>query len=225
MKYGGARASDGGRVEEHMTRDLKAEGDLIARILAGEIELFHDLIRPCERMVYLMALSMMKDEAEAEDATQEAMLKAFRALRSFQREAKFSTWLVAITLNECRRRLRTARQAPMEALDEGEIEQEGDFTPAVLRDWREVPLEALERKEIRLALVNAVGELPAMYREVFTLRDIEELDVRETSEVLQISANLVKVRLHRARMLLQKRLAPLLRASLPGRKRSFWGTP
>jgi RNA polymerase sigma-70 factor (ECF subfamily) len=113
----------------------------------------------------------------------------------------------------------------MEALDEGEIEQEGDFTPAVLRDWREVPLEALERKEIRLALVNAVGELPAMYREVFTLRDIEELDVRETSEVLQISANLVKVRLHRARMLLQKRLAPLLRASLPGRKRSFWGTP
>jgi len=203
---------------------LKAEGDLIARILAGETELFHELIRPCERMVYLTALSMMKDEAEAEDATQEAMLKAFRALRSFHGDAKFSTWLVAIALNECRRRLRTAKRSPTEAIDEGGIEKEGDFTPAFLTDWREIPLEVLERKEIRQALVEAVGELPAIYRQVFTLRDIEELNVRETAEVLEISDNVVKVRLHRARMLLQKRLAPLLKASLPGRRRSFWST-
>jgi RNA polymerase sigma-70 factor (ECF subfamily) len=207
-----------------MVADWKAEGELIARILAGETELFHELIRPCERMVYLSTLAMLKDETEAEDATQEAMLKAFRALRSFHAESKFSTWLVAIALNECRRRLRTAKRQPTEAFDEGGLEREGDFTPALLTDWREIPLEALERKEIRLALVNAVGELPAIYRQVFTLRDIEELDVRETAEVLEISANLVKVRLHRARMLLQKRLAPLLKATLPGRRRFFGGT-
>jgi RNA polymerase sigma-70 factor (ECF subfamily) len=200
------------------------EKELIARILAGETELFHDLIRPCERMVYLTVLSMMKDEVEAEDVTQEAMLKAFRGLRSFHAEAKFSTWLVAIALNEGRRRLRTAGRAPLERLDDAAPEREGDFTPAVLTDWREIPLEALERKEIRQALVEAVGQLPAIYRQVFTLRDIEELDVKETAEVLEISANVVKVRLHRARMMLQKQLAPLLKAAMPARKRFFWST-
>jgi RNA polymerase sigma-70 factor (ECF subfamily) len=217
-------AGGGGEDKKRTRSDLQAERQTISRILAGETGLFHDLIRSCERMVYLTALSMLKDETEAEDATQEAMLKAFRALRSFDGEAKFSTWLVAITLNECRRRLRTAKRMPADTLDTGQSEQEGDFTPAVLTDWREVPLEALERKEIRMALVQAVGELPLIYRQVFTLRDIEELDVRETAEVLEISANVVKVRLHRARMLLQKRLAPFLKASLPGRRRSFWST-
>src|SRR5271170_3263286 len=144
------------------------ECELIARILAGETELFHDLIRPCERMVYLSVLSMMKDESEAEDVTQEAMMKAFRALRSFHAESKFSTWLVAIALNEGRRRLRVAGRVPVEPLDELVTAQEGDFTPAVLTDWREIPLAALERKEIRQALVDAVSQLPAIYRQVFT---------------------------------------------------------
>jgi RNA polymerase sigma-70 factor (ECF subfamily) len=205
-------------------REAPSERELIARILAGEADAFHDLIRPCERMVYMTVLAMMKDESEAEDVTQEAMLKAFRALRSFQAQSKFSTWLVAIALNEGRRRLRIAGRAPLESLEEQAPEHEGDFTPAILTDWREIPLEALERKEIRQALVQAVGQLPPIYRQVFTLRDIEELDVKETAEVLEISSNVVKVRLHRARMLLQKRLAPLLKASLPVRKRFFWST-
>ena len=200
------------------------ERQLIARILAGEKDLFHDLVRPCERMVYLTVLGMIKDEAEAEDVTQEAMLKAYRALASFHAESKFSTWLVAIALNEGRRRLRIAGRAPVESLGEQGTEPEGDFTPALLTDWREIPLEALERKEVREALVAAVGQLPAIYRQVFTLRDIEELDVRETAEVLEISANVVKVRLHRARMLLQKRLAPLLKTAQPDRRRFFWST-
>jgi RNA polymerase sigma-70 factor (ECF subfamily) len=200
------------------------ERQLIARILAGEKDLFHDLIRPCERMVYLTVLGMMKDEAEAEDVTQEAMLKAYRALASFHAQSKFSTWLVAIALNEGRRRLRIAGRASVESLGEQGTEPEGDFTPALLTDWREIPLEALERKEVRAALVAAVEQLPAIYRQVFTLRDIEELDVRETAEVLEISANVVKVRLHRARMLLQKRLAPLLKTAQPDRRRFFWST-
>ncbi|HZC66897.1 MAG TPA: sigma-70 family RNA polymerase sigma factor [Candidatus Dormibacteraeota bacterium] len=200
-----------------------AEKELIARILAGETDLFHELIRPCERMVYFTVLAMLKDEAEAEDVTQEAMLKAFRALSSFHADSKFSTWLVAIALNESRRRLRNAGRLPTELLEEQSSGEAGDFTPAVLIDWREVPLEALERKEIRQALVEAVNQLPSIYREVFTLRDIEEMNVRETAQALEISANVVKVRLHRARMLLQKRLAPLLKAATqPVRKRFFW---
>jgi RNA polymerase sigma-70 factor, ECF subfamily len=201
------------------------EKELIVRILAGETDLFHELIRPCERMVYLTVLAMLKDEAEAEDVTQEAMLKAFRALSSFHADSRFSTWLVAIALNEGRRRMRNAGRMPTEPLDEQLSGEKGDFTPAVLTDWREIPLEALERKEIRQALVEAVGQLPVIYRQVFTLRDIEEMDVRETAQALEISANVVKVRLHRARMLLQKRLAPLLKAAtLPVRKRFFWST-
>ena len=221
-----SKMTDGGRrVLDRRMNANPSERQLIARILAGEKDLFHDLIRPCERMVYLTVLGMMKDEAEAEDVTQEAMLKAYRALASFHAESKFSTWLVAIALNEGRRRLRIAGRAPLESLEEQQgAEPEGDFTPALLTDWREIPLEALERKEVREALVAAVGQLPAIYRQVFTLRDIEELDVRETAEVLEISANVVKVRLHRARMILQKRLAPLLKASQPVRRRFFWST-
>jgi RNA polymerase sigma-70 factor (ECF subfamily) len=200
------------------------ERELITRILAGEKDLFHDLIRPCERMVFLTVLALLKDESEAEDVTQEAMLKAYRALGSFRGNSKFSTWLVAIALNEGRRRLRIAGRMPVEARAPEGPDPPGDFTPAELTDWREIPLEALERKEVREALVAAVGELPAIYRQVFTLRDMDELDVRETAELLEISANVVKVRLHRARMLLQKRLAPLLQASRPARKRFFWST-
>jgi RNA polymerase sigma-70 factor, ECF subfamily len=210
-------------VDGSMTERL-AERELVARILTGDTDLFHELIRPCERMVYLTVLSMMKDEAEAEDVTQEAMFKAFRSLASFHSESKFSTWLIAIAMNEGRRRLRNANRAPLEALDEQSPSQSEDFTPAVLTDWREVPLEVLERKEVRQALVDAVGALPMIYRQVFVLRDIEELDVRETAEALDVSANVVKVRLHRARMLLQKRLAPLLKAALPARKRFFWSS-
>src|ERR1700741_1851444 len=204
---------------------VNGEKELIARILAGDTDLFHELIRPCERMVYLTVLAMLKDEAEAEDVTQEAMLKGFRALSSFHADSKFSTWLVAIPLNEGRRRMRNAGRMPIETLDERPSGETGDFTPAVLTDWREIPLEALERKEIRQALVEAVGQLPMIYRQVFTLRDIEEMDVRETAQALEISANVVKVRLHRARMLLQKRLAPLLKAATqPVRKRFFWSS-
>ena len=94
-------------------------------------------------------------------------------------------------------------------------ESSGDFTPALLTDWREVPLEALERKELRDCLRRAILNLPPIYREVVELRDVNELDVRETAETLGITAGAVKVRLHRARLMLQKSLTPLLKAYAP----------
>ena len=81
------------------------EAGLIARILAGEKELFHELIRPYERMVYLTLFAIVKNEAEAEDGAQEAAIKAYRYLASFRGEAKFSTWLTTIAINEGRKRL------------------------------------------------------------------------------------------------------------------------
>ena len=183
---------------------------MIAAVLAGEIQLYHELIRPYERSVYVMALSYMKNETDAEDVSQEAFVRAFRKLSSFRAESKFSTWLMSITINEARTRLRRQALVRMEPLDQLPDEDNG-ISPAQLRDWREIPSQALEREEIRNLIQRAVEQLPDIYRQVFLLRDVEELTISETAETLNISIPSVKVRLHRARMMLQKQLAPQLK--------------
>jgi RNA polymerase sigma-70 factor, ECF subfamily len=197
------------------------EAGLIAQILAGQKELFHELIRPYERMVYMTVFSIVKNESDAEDCAQDAVVNAYRHLGKFRGDAKFSTWLATIAVNEGRQRLRRLKRAKEDSLDEPIEGVEQEFTPAPLTDWREIPLEALERKELREALRSAVAELPGIYRQIFTLRDLDELNVAETAAALGINENMVKVRLHRARMMLQKRLAPYLKTTAPVRK-SFW---
>ena len=194
---------------------------MISSILAGNTNEFHELIRPYERSVYVMALTLLKNEADAEDVAQEAFLKAFRNLVSFRGEAKFSTWLVSIALNEARSRLRRTSSVKMESLDESADEQ-GHTSPALLRDWREIPSETLEREDVRRMLQKAVDALPLIYRETFLLRDVEELTILETAEVLGISVAAVKVRLHRARMTLQRELAPQLKQVNPKRRWFPW---
>jgi RNA polymerase sigma-70 factor (ECF subfamily) len=109
----------------------------------------------------------------------------------------------------------------IESLDESPDGQD-QVSPALLRDWREIPSEALERKEIRLLLQHAVADLPSIYREVFLLRDVEELSVNESAEVLGITVASVKVRLHRARIMLQKKLVPQLKRFNPRRRWFSW---
>ena len=208
------------------------EAAMLTAIVAGDRQLFHDLIRPYERTVYMVALGMLKDEGEAEDATQESFLKAYCALGKFRGDSKFSTWLISIAINESRSRLRRRKTARTESLDAGwdvEGEQHALVSPAALTDWREIPSEALERSEVRALLTAAVGALAPIYREIFMLREIDELSVNETAEVLGISVALVKVRLHRARMMLQKmlapqlhRIAPMAAAIQPRRRRFLW---
>jgi RNA polymerase sigma-70 factor (ECF subfamily) len=197
------------------------ESELIRRILAGETALFHELIRPYEKMVYVTIFAMLRNENEAEDGAQQVLINAFRHLKSFRGESKFSTWLVTIAMNEGRRRLRKAKTAAEDSIETSLEEHEGDFTPAFLTDWREIPSEALERKELRGKLREAVEALPAIYREVFVLRDLEELNQEETAAALGITIGTVKVRLHRARMMLQKTLVPYLKQNAPARKGFF----
>jgi RNA polymerase sigma-70 factor (ECF subfamily) len=201
--------------------DNRDEAQIIASVLAGNTHEFHDLIRPHERSVYIMALSLLHNEADAEDAAQEAFLKAFRNLANFRGEAKFSTWLVSITLNEARSRLRSRKNVKMESLDDPP-EGQGQISPALLRDWREIPSEALERKEVRHLLQQAITDLPLIYRQVFLLRDVEELSVNESAEALGITVASVKVRLHRARIMLQKKLVPHLKRLNPKRRWFQW---
>ena len=200
------------------TRD---EARIIASILGGDTEQYHDLIRPYERSIYKMALSFMKNESDAEDVVQEAFLKAFRKLADFRGQAKFSTWLISITLNEARSRLRRHAVVRMESLEDTPDEG-GPIAPALLRDWREVPSEALERKEIRQMLEQAIGHLSPIYREVLLLRDVEEFSIDETASALAITSGTVKVRLHRARMMMQKELAPKLKNTSPRRRWFQW---
>jgi RNA polymerase sigma-70 factor (ECF subfamily) len=108
-----------------------------------------------------------------------------------------------------------------DSLDAETDETTGDYTPVILTSWREVPLEALERKELNEILRGAIAGLPAIYRNVVVLRDIEEMDVRETARALGITEGAVKVRLHRARALLQRALAPKLKEFAPKRKGLF----
>jgi RNA polymerase sigma-70 factor (ECF subfamily) len=201
-----------------MATELRDEPRMIASILAGNAQLFHELIRPYERRVYAMALSFLRNEADAEDVTQEAFLKAFRNLPSFRGDAKFGTWLISIALNEARSRIRRRDAVKMESLD-GPEDEEGHVSPAQLTDWKEIPSEALERKEIRHLLHKAVTALPLIYREVFQLRDIEQMSVNEAAAALGITISSVKVRLHRERMMLQKHLAPQLQQMAPKRRR------
>jgi RNA polymerase sigma-70 factor (ECF subfamily) len=197
---------------------VRDEAQMITSILNGDVEQYHVLIRPYEQTVYRVALSYMKNEADAEDVAQEAFLKAFRNLGDFRGTARFSTWLISITLNEARGRLRHDKSVPMESLDGGT--DDGSYvSPALLRDWREVPSQTLERQEVRQLLRTAIEGLSPIYRDVVLLRDIEELSMEEAASALQISIPSVKVRLHRARMMLQKVLAPQLKHVNPKKRR------
>jgi RNA polymerase sigma-70 factor (ECF subfamily) len=199
------------------------ETQIIASILAGDAHLFHQLIRPYERSVYVMALSFLKNEADAEDTAQEAFLKAFRNLSRFRGDSKFGTWLISITLNEARTRLRQQKSVQLESIDApDDPDEDPRVSPAILRDWHEIPSETLERKEVRGLLKTAVDALPPAYREIFLLRDVEELSIAETADVLKINVGLVKVRLHRARIMLQKHLAPQLKQMNPKRRWFPW---
>jgi RNA polymerase sigma-70 factor (ECF subfamily) len=182
------------------------EQDLILHVQRGQHELFYELVRPYERRVYAAALAILRNEQDAEDAAQEAMLKAFAHIRQFRAEARFSTWLIQITVNEALMRRRRERTVHMEGLDDHR-DDEGEYAPRDFADWREIPSEALERKEIRQRLAEALGTLDRKYREVFVLRDMEHLNIQETAEALGISAASVKTRLLRARLMLRDLLA------------------
>jgi len=197
-------AAGAGSLENPAQQDY--EQRLIQQIRDGEHEAFYELIRPYERRVYAAAFAILRNEADADDCAQEAVLKAFRHIRQFRAEARFSTWLIQIAVNEARMRRRKERADLVEPIEKSKNE-EGIYTPRDFADWREIPSEALERKEIREKLAEALGSLGQMYREVFVLRDMEQLSIEETSKALGISTAAVKTRLLRARLMLRDLLA------------------
>jgi RNA polymerase sigma-70 factor (ECF subfamily) len=186
---------------------VEQEALLIARIQRGERELFYELIRPYEKRVFVISFTILRNEAEAQDAAQDAFLKALKYLGQFRSESRFSTWLIQVAINEARQRQRRSHLEIMRPIEDQENE-DGTYTPRDFADWREIPSEALERQEVREKLVSALGSLAQKYREVFILRDVEHMSIDETAETLGISAGSVKTRLLRARLMLRDLLSP-----------------
>jgi RNA polymerase sigma-70 factor (ECF subfamily) len=184
------------------------EQALIRRVQAGEAEAFYELVRPYERAVFLAAVAIVKNEADAEEVAQEAVLKAFKALRRFRQESKFSTWLIQIAINEAKMKLRKDRRHLYESIEQGQQIDDGEYIPRDFADWREIPSQALERRELRDALTKALESLPEKYRTILILRDVNHLSITETAQVLGLSEANVKTRLSRARLQMRDALAP-----------------
>src|ERR1700740_2385898 len=185
-----------------------SDTELIRRVCQGDKEAFYGLVRPCEKAVYVAAVSILNNPADAEEVAQEAVLKAFSRLTQFRGEARFSTWLIQITINEARLKLRKGRRHLYESVDEQRTDEEGEYCPKDFADWREVPSEALQRKELREALKRGIAALSPKYREVLILRDVQHLSTEETARVLGITEGSVKTRLLRARLQMRDALAP-----------------
>ncbi len=185
------------------------ERELIRRIRAGEKELFHELIRPYERIMYGVIHSALPNPADAEEVAQESAFKAYLHLDQLADDDRFKAWLLRIAMNEARQRRRKDRLQLYEALEEGAAEDtEGDVRPKQFADWRDLPSEALDREEMRTAVREAVARLPEKYRVILILADGQGLSYEEICATLSLTMANVKSRLHRARMKLQEQLTP-----------------
>src|SRR5689334_9251106 len=185
-----------------------AEAELIARVLGGDHDAFYDLVRPHERSLYVAAVAILKNDADAEEVAQEAVLKAFTSLAQFRGEAKFSTWLIQITVNEARMRLRRYRSHLYDSIDAAQVGDDGEYFPKDYADWREIPSQAAESKQLRKALAEAMLGLGDKYRQVFMMRDVQGLSTEETCALLGLTESAVKTRLLRARLMMRDALAP-----------------
>jgi RNA polymerase sigma-70 factor, ECF subfamily len=190
-----------------------SEPELIERIIRGERQLFHHLVRPYERAVYVAAYAVLRRHEDAEEAAQEAMIKALAHLNQLTNPVKFKPWLLHIAVNEARLKRRRSHASLFESIEDGSTADGEMFMPRDFADWREIPSEILERKETRTAISAALEKLPLIYRDVFVLRDVEQLSTGECAESLGISEQAVKVRLHRARLRMREELAPIFRKS------------
>jgi len=181
---------------------------LVEKIRAGDYQAFEFLVTRYESKVYRLAIRMLRNPQDAEDALQETFMQVFRGLAGFEGRSKFSTWLFRLATNVCLMRIRHRETEPSKLLpleDYLPKLEEGD-SPQMM-DWADRPEDALLSKESREKMMEALDKLPPEYRAVFILRDIEGFSNAETGESLGISVAAVKSRLHRARLALRGMLA------------------
>ncbi len=194
-------------------REQVSEHDLVSRLRNGDEEAFERLVREQGGRLLAVARRFLRDEEEARDAVQESFLSAFRSIDRFDQGSRLSTWLHRIAINACLMRLRSRRRKPEEPI-EGllpQFQEDGHQVNHPTPDWEGSAETLLARGETRAIVREAIDRLPGSYRSVLLLRDIEELSTEEAARLLDISANAVKIRLHRARQALRALLEPHFR--------------
>ena len=181
---------------------------LVEKAKTGDYQAFEALVNRYEGKVYRLAMRMLRNQEDAEDALQEAFLQVYRGLKGFEGRSTFSTWLFRLATNVCLMKIRHRGTEPAQLLPLEEYlprHEEGGHPQ--IQDWPDKPEEVLLNKESRLKMFEALERLPAEYRAVFILRDVEGLSNVEAGEALGISVAAVKSRLHRARLTLRGMLS------------------
>jgi len=181
---------------------------LVEKVKTGDFDAFTALVNRYEGKVYRLARRMLRNQEDAEDALQETFLQVHRGMKNFEGRSSFSTWFFRLATNVCLMKIRDREIDPSKLLPLEEYlpqhkEEKGAPTP----EWPKKPEEVLLNKESREKMLEALGALPAEYRAVFILRDIEGFSNAETGEALGISVAAVKSRLHRARLGLREKLS------------------
>jgi RNA polymerase sigma-70 factor (ECF subfamily) len=187
------------------------DAEVVRRVLGGDLALFEVLLRRHDGRVYRTVRSILRDEAEAEDAMQAAWVRAYQHLGEWAGTASFITWLLRIAANEALGRLR--KRSRLVPVDDGEAEEEG--YGGIMDPRAEDPEERAAARETVRLLERALDGLAAPYRSVYVLREVEQLSTAETAEALGLSEEAVKVRLHRARAMLRDALGEAVGRAAP----------
>lgn len=180
------------------------EKKIIEQVLAGDNDAFGLLVDAYQDRVYNLALRMCGNAEDAFDLSQEAFFRAWRGLSGFQQEASFSTWLFRLVSNVCLDWLRAKKRRPTVSLTT--VDENGEESQMELPDPGKTPEELLEAAEDREALTKAMNQLPIEYRQILTMRAIDDMNYTEIAAVLQIPEGTVKSRLARARLALRKKV-------------------
>ena len=181
---------------------LGSDEVIVERALTGDAEAFGELVRRWERRIFALTYGMLGREEDARDATQETFLAAFRNLRGFRGEAKVSSWLHRIAVNQCISRQRRAKVRSESALDDEQDHNAGSFAASI----SESPVRVVEGRQETLAVRRAINSLPLELRQVVVMKEFEELTFREIADALDLPLSTVKSRLYTALKQLQMRL-------------------
>jgi RNA polymerase sigma-70 factor (ECF subfamily) len=180
-----------------------ADSALVARLKAGDQDAYEEVVRTLGGRMLAVARRFLDDEQAARDVVQDAILSAFRGIQQFDGQAQLATWLHRIVVNAALMRIRTRQRRPEQSIEPmlPVFAEDGHHAEAVV-SWTESGEQALARKETRLLVRAAIAELPDAYRAALLMRDIEGLSTREAADLVGISENALKLRLHRARQAL-----------------------
>lgn len=194
-----------------------AEEDLalVGRVLAGDRRAFEPLVRRHERRVYRVTLAVLGNTEDAEEAMQDAFVKAYRHLNQFRRESKFTTWLTRIAINEALQK----KMARKEGVSLDEVRESEFLLPRRDEPWRADPEKLYGRQEMKRLVESAIQSLDAIYRQAFVLRDVEDMSAQEAAEAAGIAVAAMKSRVLRARLMVREALAAKLEEPLTLKRR------